>query len=517
MKKQIKPIESCSAFASARTYIQSLIIGVSLVGAAGAFAQTLRPAGSLVLSDLGLPGLPQPTNLFLNFIHAYTPADICAAYGVDALHAEGWTGKGQTIVIVDNPYGSATALQDLQTFSSTFGLSAPDLTIVHQDGQPALPNDPNKLGSITETSLDLQWAHAIAPDAKLVLVAFNPTETEGVQGFPSMFKGIQYAISNYPGSPISQSFAATEQSFSGASTLRTADLIQMGKYEAIYQQAIAAGCTPLAAAGDWGTANPVKQGSQFGAGAKSSDVYPYPTVSWPASSPSVTAVGGTWLQYHWRWDPQATFAAVLALGDPHPFLHGQPLAFAWMNWDVTSDQTEAVWREDWWFFGSGVGLADATGGGLSAVFPAPSWQTNLPASLTQGARALPDVSWNAARDGGVLVLCTPTGGWDSASGTSCGTPQIAGLVAIANQMRASMGKGPIGHLAPKLYQLPAADFNDIVPQTFGSGTNAVTVGDNFRYGSTVPGLPCTAGYDLTTGLGSPKAYNLVHDLASMFP
>ena len=474
----------------------------------------MRPAASSALSELGLPGLPQPTNLFSDFLHAYTPADICAAYGVDALHAEGWTGKGQTIVIVDS-YGSPTALQDQQVFSATFGLSAPDLTIIYPDGQPTL-NSSAKLGWAAETSLDLQWAHAIAPDAKLVLVAANPGETEGVQGLPSMFKGIQNAISNYPGSPISQSFVVTEQSFSGSTNLNSADLIQMGKYEAIYQQAIAAGCTPLAAAGDSGTANPVKQGGQNGAGANSSDFYPYPTVFWPASSPSVTAVGGTWLQYHWRWDPQATFAAVLALGDPHPFGNGQPLAFAWMNWDVTSDQTETVWREDFAFFPNG-GLANSTGGGLSAVFPTPSWQTNLPASLTQGARALPDLSWNASEDGGVLVYSTAGGGWDDDSGTSSSTPQIAGLVAIANQMRASVGKGPIGHLAPKLYQLPAADFNDIVPQTFGSGTNAVTVGDNFRYGSTVPGLPCTAGYDLTTGLGSPKAYSFVHDLATMFP
>ena len=113
--------------------------------------------------------------------------------------------------------------------------------------------------------------------------------------------------------------------------------------------------------------------------------------------------------------------------------------------------------------------------------------------------------------------CGPCGGWDFYHGTSCGTPQIAGLVALVNQMRASTGKEPIGHLAPKLYQLPASDFNDIVPQTFGSGSNAVTIGDNFRFGSTVPGLPATVGYDLTTGLGSPKAYSFAHDLATLFP
>jgi subtilase family serine protease len=441
--------------------------------------------------------------------------DICAAYGVDALHNEGWTGKGQTIVVVAS-YGSPSALQDLQVFSSAFGLPAPDLAIIYPDGQPTLDSN-TKLGWAVETSLDLEWAHAIAPDAKLVLIAANPGETEGVQGFPGMFKGIQCAISNYPGSPISQSFAATEQSFSGSTNLRTADLIQMGKYEAIYQQAIGAGCTPLAASGDYGTANPVKQSF----GDKSSDFYPYPTVSWPASSPSVTAVGGTWLQYHWRWDPQTNFMAYLGLANCGCDRLASDLFQAFLAWDGTADRVEAVWRDD---PVDPFNTKNVTGGGLSAVFPTPSWQTNLPANLTQGARALPDVCWNAAVDGGVLVYCSfaggyqpNVGGWLDVSGTSASTPQIAGLVALINQVRASLSKGPIGHLAPKLYQLPASDFNDIVPVTFGSGTNAVTLDDNTRFGSGVPGWPCTVGYDLTTGLGSPKAYNFVHDLATMFP
>jgi subtilase family serine protease len=431
-----------------------------------------------------------------------------AAYGVDALHAEGWTGKGQTIVIVDS-YGSPTALQDLQTFSSYYGLPAPDLTIVYVDGTPtynATALSSEELGSAEETSLDLQWAHVIAPDAKLVLMVSNPYESEGVQGFPTMLEGIAYAAQHYPGSPISQSYAAAEQTFDAAAST----LLQ--KYETVYQQADASGCTPLVAVGDWGTANPAKQLR----GAQSSDAIPYQTVCWPASSPSVTAVGGTWLQYQWRWDPQATFAAVLALGDPHPFGHGDPVALAYMNWDASGGQTEAVWREDWTFFPSG-GSGSATGGGLSSIFPTPPWQAGLPSSLTQGARALPDVSWNAAVNGGVWVYITQDGGWSVWGGTSAAAPQIAGVVALVNQMRASLGKGPIGHLAPKLYQLPASDFNDIVPQTFGSGANTVTVQDNFRYGYSVLGLPTTAGYDLTTGLGSPKAYSFVHHLATMFP
>jgi len=477
-------------------------------------AQTLRPLGTayplgheVQFRPAGLaysvgPSLPD-ASIFLNVLHGYAPADICAAYGVDALHAEGWTGKGQTIIVVDS-YGSPTALQDLQTFSAAFGLPAPNLTVYYPDGQPTL-DSADKLSWAVETSIDLEWAHAIAPDANLVLIALNRLSDAGDGGESALFRGIQYAVSNYPPSPISQSFGSAEEDFTDPKQLTQ-------QYESFYQQAVAAGFTPLAAAGDWGTANGLKQ--IFGT--KSSQTFPYQTVIWPASSPSVTAVGGTWLQYHWRWNPQTNFAAFAAITDPHPFSDKDPAAMAYLNWDDTAGQVEAAWREDYAFvFTGGSGLAG--GGGLSGVFSTPPWQASLPPVLTQGARALPDLSWNAAADAGVIVYASLAGGWAYAYGTSCGTPQIAGLVALANQMRAGMGKGPVGHLASKLYQLPATDFNDIVPQTFGTGANAVTIDDNFRYGYSVPGLPTTAGYDLTTGLGSPKAYSFVHDLATMFP
>jgi subtilase family serine protease len=503
MKTQMKSSQARRAFAPARPSVPSVIIAMTLV--VGAAAASAADSYLSLLGQSGSPTLPADS-VFYNVIHAYVPADIYAAYGVDALHNEGWTGKGQTIIVVDS-YGSPTALQDLQVFSATFGLTAPDLTIIYPDGQPALPNDPNKQNWAQETTLDLQWAHAIAPDAKLVLIAANPAETEGVQGLPSMLRAIQYAVQQYPGSPISHSFATTEQTFKSAAPT----LLQ--QFETVYQQADAAGCTPLAASGDWGSAGPVKQSF----GAKSSDFYPYPTAQWPASSPSVTAVGGTWLQYHWRWNPQTNFAAFLALTNCgcHFVVNQNPVSLAFLNWEATEDRVEAVWREDWLDL---VGPNHVSGGGLSAIFPTPSWQAGLPASLTQGARAVPDVSWNAGLDGGLMIYCTPQGGWEfGGSGTSAATPQIAGLVALVNQVRASMGKGPIGHLAPKLYQLPASDFNDIVPVTFGTGANAMTVGDNFELGSGVPGFPCTVGYDLTTGLGSPQAYSFVHDLAAMFP
>ena len=115
-----------------------------------------------------------------------------------------------------------------------------------------------------QSSLDLQWAHAIAPDANLVLIEANPAETQGVQGFPTMFKGEQFAVNNFPGAVISQSFAVTEQSFHSAAD------VQVAKFNKVYQQAVANRVTVLGSSGDTGTANPDKQGR----------VFPFPTANW---------------------------------------------------------------------------------------------------------------------------------------------------------------------------------------------------------------------------------------------
>lgn len=431
---------------------------------------------------------PSPV-VHYRYVHCYTPADIFAAYTVDQLHQEGLDGSGQTIVIVDS-YGSPTALADLQTFSTAFGLPAPDLTIVYPNGSPPFNNAVNgsPAGWAFETSLDLQWAHAIAPKAKLVLIATNPAETEGVQGFPSMFKGIQWAIAHYPGAVISQSFAATEQSFQLAAP------VQVARFHEVYQQAKEAGITVIGSSGDSGTANVDKQGR----------VYPYPTVNWPSSDPLVTSAGGTWLQYHWKWSP------TLSTSQFYSCLGSSPPATCYSQYLASvpdSGQTEAVWKEDW--------LPAATGGGTSVLFDRPAFQDRVQ-RIVGPHRGLPDLSWNAAVDGGVLVYTSFPGvrvGWHVVGGTSAAAPQLAGLVALANQLRAQNHLGPVGYLNPRLYELSASDFTDIVRQPFGPG-GIVTLADNAEYGSVVPGWPTTSGWDLTTGFGSPKADAFVHALAA---
>jgi subtilase family serine protease len=424
---------------------------------------------------------PTPPRVF----HCYTPSLVRTAYNVDPLYASGIDGRGETIVIVD-AYGSPTALADLQHFSTTFGLPVPNMPggptfqIIYPSGTPTFNPSMHgvQVGWAEETSLDLQWAHAIAPMANIVLVAANPAETEGVQGFPSIFMGEQYAIQHYPGSVISQSFAVTEQSFKGAANA------QVAKFDQTYQQAVAKYVTVLGSAGDSGTANVIG-----GQGSSTPKVLPFPTVNWPSSDPLVTSAGGTWLQYGWTWNPSLPTD---------------------MSFTTTpGSRTEAVWNEPF--------IQAATGGGLSTLFSTPSFQGGISQSVLNGARGLPDLSWNSAVDGGVLVylgFLGPASGFYIFGGTSAASPQLAGLIALTNQLADSMGKAHhVGYLNPLLYTLPASDFMDTVPQTFG----AVTISDNSLFGSGIPGYHATAGWDLATGFGSPNAFNFVTDLANALP
>ncbi len=461
------------------------------------------PAGFTTSNPACVSPAPVHTSAF---IHCYTPSDIYAAYNVAKLHAQGITGKGQTIIIVDS-YGSPTALQDLQFFSTTFNLPAPDLTVINPTGTPTFSSSMLgvQVGWAFETSLDLQWAHAIAPDAKLVLVEANPAETEGVQGFPSMFLGEQMAVTQFPGSVMSQSFAVTEQSFCGGSVLSTtcnAASTQIAMFDQVYQLAVANHVTVFASSGDTGTAN-----IERAAGVSAGPLLPFPTVNWPTSDPLVTSAGGTWLQFGWKWNPTVTtFDFNNCLNSGASF---NTCASTYLNFNTVNARTEAVWKEDW--------AQIATGGGLSTIFTTPSFQSGISTSLLQGHRGLPDVSWNAAVNGGVLVFTSFSGarvGWHIIGGTSASSPQLAGLVALTNQLAQSMGKGPVGYLDPLLYTLPARDFNDIVPLTFGTGAGVTTLADNSEFGTGIPGMATTVGYDLTTGFGTPNAFNFAHDLAA---
>ena len=444
-------------------------------------------------------------------LHCYTPSDIRQAYGVDQLPE---MGEGQTIVLVDS-YGDPRAADELQTFHDAFFPTLPDPSFeqVFPLGNPQLENgNPNANGQsgpgsaagwAVEAALDVQWAYAIAPKAHIVLLAVPPAETLGVQGFPNIFKAIGQAIDAYPaGTVFSMSLAAAEQTFGGAAATQTA------RFDQVFQKGIAKGDSFFGASGDFGTANQSKQ-------QKDTRLFPFPTSEWPSSSPYVTSVGGTQLQFGWTWSPQSDVAFNADGSFNHPYFNAA-------NAPGSSSTTNVVWNESW--------LPAATGGGPSVIYPLPSWQSAVQSVIGGDHRGLPDVSWNAAVNGAVLVdlqsfLPADQQGFYLVGGTSAATPQVAALSALANERRESQANSPLGNVGQRLYSLGSGAFTDVVPVhqgaagvisgnldsntmfSYNGDGNPVTVGS-------IPGWPTLAGWDMTTGFGTPWAPSYVAALAA---
>lgn len=444
---------------------------------------------------------PAPVHVYPVY-HCYTPTDIRSAYGVDAIsgHPE---GEGQTIVLID-AYGSPTAASDLKYFHDTFYPSepAPNFTEVYPQGTPSYSSTNSQglsgpsaaAGWSGEATLDIEWAYAIAPKAHIILVGVPPAETLGVQGLPNLFKAISTEINANPGGTVfSMSFGVTEQTFGGAAATQTA------KFDQVFRQGIAKGDTFFASSGDNGTTGASKQH-------KETTNYSYPTVGWPTSSPYVTSAGGTQLQYGWTWDPTSD-TPFLADGSANPeYFAANP-----------GGNKNVVWNESF--------LPAATGGGPSAIYSRPSWQTGvLPTAGNH--RLVPDIAWNAAVNGGVLVYITAfpsyqRSGWHVYGGTSAASPQLAALTALADQQRPGH---PLGNINPLIYRNPQW-FTDVVATKEGTAQSGNLVNNTlFQYNADgsvspgpVPGWPTLGGYDMTTGFGTPAAPAYVAGLAGSTP
>jgi subtilase family serine protease len=232
-----------------------------------------------------------------------------------------------------------------------------------------------------------------------------------------------------------------------------------------YVNARAQGITVLASAGDLGANN---------------GGFPFANAGFPASDPVVTAVGGT------QGLPFGNLVTLSGTCAPPSPSNCAPVAYG----------AEQAWNEAW--------IQSSGGGAVSAVFAPPSYQT----ALGFNGRAVPDVSYNAAVDGGVLVFYSALGpaqaGFYVVGGTSAGSPQWAGIFALANTARMAGGKTPLGFVNPGLYSIAggahyAADFHDVI------------VGDNILVGTSV-GFAAGTGFDLATGWGTPSVLHLIADL-----
>jgi subtilase family serine protease len=400
-------------------------------------------------------------------IRCYSPGQFERAYNLARLHTAGINGAGQTIAIVDS-FGSPTIANDLHVFDQTFanppagsGIPAdpaiaadPQLTIIQPAGAvPAFdPTNDDMVGWAEETTLDVEWAHVMAPGAKILLVETPVSETEGVTGFPEIVKAENFVIDHHLASVISQSFGATEETFPNPQAIFN--------LRSAFRNAQRHNVTVLAASGDEGT-------TDFELNLE--DLFPMQVNSWPSSDPLVTSIGGTQ-----------------------------------MNLDDQGNRLspDVVWND------SPIGIQAAGGGGPSHVFGRPEFQDHV-RSVVGHARGTPDISLNAAVDGGVWVyytFITPNSPFHIFGGTSAASPEFAGVVAMADQLAGR----PLGLLNDALYRL--RDRSGVVDVTQGNNDIGPFVNSD---GQTyhVPGFTAGPGYDLASGLGTIDAARFVPALA----
>jgi len=398
-------------------------------------------------------------------VACYNPAELQQAYGTSTLYSKNITGKGTTIVVVD-PYGSPTIRKDLVAFDSGYGLpNPPSLTVIEPAGRVPAYNRGNAqmVDWAGETTLDVEYAHAMAPGARVLLVE---TPTAGSNAAGDFDKAEAYVVRHHLGDVISQSFGITEQAIGPVQTVE--------EYRGAYIAAAAAHVTVLAAAGDTGATDPEATGS---------NLYTYAVTQWPATDPFVTAVGGTELSL-----------------------------------DSSGSRTspDKVWNDTYnaaanQLQNSNNGpSAIATGGGESVLFARPPYQDSV--RQTVGSmRGIPDVSMNGACSSPVNVYESFAGqeaGWYVVCGTSESTPLFAGIVALADQMAGH----PLGLINPDLYKLAAEHAPGIIPVT--SGNNSVEFTQSGRR-YWVHGYTARDGYSRAAGVGTIDAQYFVPELARL--
>jgi kumamolisin len=341
------------------------------------------------------------------------PTDVLAFYNLKPLRQAGLDGTGQTIVLPE--IDDLPNLSDLNMFAQEFGLPPFDsILTIKRD-----PNWGSPLKPQGETVLDLEIIHAVAPNAKLVVYLSAPDFGHGDRAFDQM-------VTDHLGSIISESLGACEPDTPSG---------HRNTYASIQDRAVAQGMSHFVASGDNGA---YTCGEDQG-----------PAGSFPATLPTVTAVGGT---------------------------------------TIFESEQGVYFKESAW---GGPIEESGTGGGPSRFYALPAYQKSIAQALGNGFRQVPDVSADADPATGFHIVFQGKDG--QAGGTSASTPLWAATIALINQDLKKKGLREVGFANPALYwmgenlsRLPAKPFHDI------------TTGNNLAYNA-------GAGWDFATGWGSMDA------------
>jgi subtilase family serine protease len=400
-----------------------------------------------------VPGGPAPADRGLSpeysdavGAHCLGPADFARIYDLEPLYAQGIDGTGQTIAIVGRV---EIDLADVRAFRSRFGLPARDPEIVVNGPDPGFWDK----GEEQEADLDVEWSGAVARGAAVTLVITKSTDTtDGID------LSAQYIVDRNLAAVMSTSFGECESEM--GTTNQTF-------YDHLWAQAAAQGITSFVSSGDTGFGGCTGSGLKLAVG-----------VNGVASSEHDVAVGGTQFDegaqasLYWATKPDAATGLSAVSYIPEK------------GWNESG--TKPGGHSNW-----------ASGGGVSATKPKPSWQAG-PGVPADGKRDVPDISLAAATHDGYFVYQSDNGGAATIGGTSAASPAMAGIMALVVQKAG----GRQGNANRGFYPLASAQAAGTGPVVF----HDVTTGDNDVPG--VAGAGCGPAFDLVTGVGSVDAFAL---------
>jgi subtilase family serine protease len=415
---------------------------------------TIAPQIERVLKDVNTLHFGcQDTPIDSGGVRCYQPAQIQTAYGITPLLNARINGSGRTIAIID-AFQNPYLQSDLSSFDSIFGLPDPQLSVIAPHGlTPFDPTNEDMVGWAEEISLDVLEAHAMAPGAKILLV-LAPGESQS-----DLYTTTKYVVDHNLADVITQSFGNAET---------CVDPTVLANEHRMFEEAKQKRITVFASSGDSGAA-------QFNCDFTGLIL----SQSYPASDPLVTGVGGTTL------NADANTGAYIG---------------------------ETAWTEP---FGCpfAVDEINCSGGGFSTIYPRPDFQSSV--VPRHAGRGVPDISYDAGFNGGVIVHCGPCLldlGLDPtdpnilviAGGTSAGSPQWAGLIADGDQL----GYHRLGDINPALYTIANNKF------LYRAALHDITIGNN-DVSDIGAGYDAVTGWDPVTGLGTPNAARLLPLLAAL--
>jgi subtilase family serine protease len=382
--------------------------------AGGVITQTSLSAPAL--ATYTTPGAALPVGVYYGSVYNqnpkqtvdFTPAQLQSHYGLTNLITQGYDGTGQTVALVE-AYGYDAAQSDANLAAKFFGLPAltsSNFATIYPEGKPLYPGAADLVGWTEEIALDIQSAHAIAPGAKILVVASAGQDNE------DQIASLQYIITKKLANTVSSSWENDDEIIAGSA--------EEDAFNTVLELGAAAGISFQFSSGDSGD---LGLGSPVGA------------VSLPSNAPYATAVGGTSILSN----PTGTGRVVTGWGNDLTYVNlGGP--------------TDPPTYESFYYAGAG--------GGESAYFAKPSWQKALPGT----GRQVPDVSALADPFTGFPIVVTESGttyAFAGIGGTSLASPIFTAIWAIADQFNGA----PLGFAAPAVAKLKAGQILDVLGTT----------------------------------------------------